>query len=172
MRSIEICEKCPHFVPYYLSGAKLFGVSKMHEKLQKAKSSVDMDGRPCVIRRLHSCTLDDFGVMYAHYNPKVEYFNLKLLESCPYYAEQYLYEMYKCEHKKVDYSVFRHFKKTRVCQHCGATIPNKDECPKCGYTRFEIYTGLDEGALLKNICIIVVLVIFLLVFQHIGAEAK
>ncbi len=173
MRSIEICKKCKHFEPYYLSSKRLFyGSGNMHGMLDRAKSSVNVDGKPCTILRMHSCMLDDFGIMYAHYNPRVEYFNLELMQNCPYYIEQYLYEMYECKHRKVDYSVFRHFGKTRVCQHCGEIIPNKVDCPKCGYTRFEIYTGLDEGALLKNICIIVVLVVFLLVFQYIGVEAK
>lgn len=137
----------------------------MHGMLGRAKSSVDVDGKPCTILRMHSCMLDDFGIIYAHYNPKVEYFNLELMQNCPYYVEQYLYEMYKCEHRGVDYSVFRHFRKTRVCQHCGHTIPNVRKCPICGFLRFKIYSGLNEMALFHNILIIIILLIAIFILR-------
>jgi len=161
-RNILCCKKCPYFKPYLIAGKNTYPFQE-NGLLSGISSGSD---KYLTRRRVHSCDIDDYGVCYGDYKPEIEYFNLPYSADCPYYMEHYLYEIYKAEKDaKCDYSIKRLFKRKRVCQHCGHTIPNVRECPVCGFLRFKVYNGLNEMALFYNIFIIIVLLIAIFILK-------
>ncbi len=90
--------------------------------------------------RVHECLRGDVKF------DKMEFYKTECLKTCPYYTEHFMSEIYSEENiKEVDYSFWRHFKRKRVCQHCGRTIPNRKTCPVCGYDWYTVVGFRDTG---------------------------
>lgn len=170
MKDINVCKKCKH---YEEDVVKLFSESRcrsFYEFGLKPKNAIG------VLRKSHWCKLgydriiDHPGMeidrIKLYNNEPKEYYKMTNTKDCPFYAEHMLHEMYNKE-QDVNYGFSRHFRKTRICQHCGMEIPNRKHCDNCGYDWFDVYSvelhkclkEIDENLipLLASIAIIVVI---------------
>lgn len=160
MRDILVCKTCPHFRENQVMPSKIVNLRLDPKNVRKYTMH---------FRRRHECDLDSFSVKMGRIGAGLEYYNLGIPFECEYAMEHEIYEM-NGEHGVVDYGVSRHFRMKRVCQHCGAEIQNRKTCPRCGYSRFDVFVPYEERiagwckvfALLNGICCAVCLLAYLI----------
>lgn len=155
MRDILICKQCEHF----RENDSIFHSMGMNNPSLYEAYNVD-ELEYSRNGRIHDCYLLD-GLWERH-ALKTEYFNMRVEKHCPYYTEQYLSSLNNEPHE-VNYGFTRHFSKTRVCQHCGRVIPNKKDCPICGYSWFKEYHRWDDMNLWEKIVEVFKWVVYLVV---------
>ena len=103
--------------------------------------------------RRHGCSMDDsYDYDDIEITQKSEYYKLRLPEGCPFEFEQRMSEMNSDkaeERKKFWFTPWIGGKRT--CQHCGAVIPNKSECPNCGYKRY-LFFNIEKDSVIFHAC--------------------
>jgi hypothetical protein len=156
MRDILICKHCEHF----RENDSLFDTLGMRNPtLYEAYEGDDLEYSRN--GRIHDCEL--FDGFWERHALKTEFFKLEITKICPYYCEQCL-SLLNNELHDVNYGFTRYFSKTRVCQHCGRVIPNKVDCPICGYKKFKNYHKWQDMTLWEKMVDLFKWIVYLAVF--------
>ena len=153
MRDILICKKCEFFKENQIDPVMMVKVN--------LDSSLMEIGKKYFFRR-HNCEFECLSTRIGRLKNRTEYYNLEIPPECSYRLEHEMYGM-NGEHGVVDYSMRRHFRTTRTCQHCGSVIPNKKRCPNCGYDYFETYKPYSECAIVAQVALLIMLGVLVLV---------
>ncbi len=154
MRDITVCKKCDFFCE-----------NEVFPKLRVLETDFILtESNLRYFYRRHNCHFETLGVKTGRDLMKTEYYKLDVPSECLYKFEHDFYTLSN-ECNDVDYSIKRHFRKKRTCQHCGSTIPNVKRCPKCGYDYFETYKPYNEKAILVNAVILFALFAILIAWM-------
>ena len=140
MRDMLVCRDCPKFIRGHI-----MPFSAKHDGRWFVLSDTFLHEMDKYFHRQNCCELDDFLSRDRSVKPDTEYYRLGIPSDCPYRVEHEMYT-FNADSNKVDYGILRHFRRKRVCQHCGREIPNMKKCPVCGFDRFGVYSPVSDRA--------------------------